>query len=122
MSARAGRIRLHQPTPSTGRDLPAGSAMARQALAPVETPAAHARWLLGHDADARSSCLEAIRLARAVDHPYSLAVALAYGSIPHQMRHDTSELRDTVGELRDLCDRYGFAYYREWGLVLDGWS
>ena len=33
-----------------------------------------------------------------------------------------SELRDTVGELRDLCDRYGFAYYREWGLVLDGWS
>ena len=84
--------------------------------------AAHAHWLLGHDDDARSSCLEAIRLARAVDHPYSLAVALAYGSITHQMRHDMSELRDTVGELRDLCDRYGFAYYREWGLVLDGWS
>jgi hypothetical protein len=21
-----------------------------------------------------------------------------------------------------LCDRYGFGYYREWGLVLDGWS
>ncbi len=33
-----------------------------------------------------------------------------------------SELRDTVGELRELCGRYGFAYYREWGLILDGWS
>ena len=84
--------------------------------------AAHAHWLLGHDAEALSACREAIKLARAIDHPYSLAVALAYGSITHQMRHDMSELRDTVGELRELCDRYGFAYYREWGLILDGWS
>ncbi len=63
-----------------------------------------------------------VTLARAIDHPYSLAVALAYGGITHQMRHDMSELRDTVDELRELCDRYGFAYYREWGLILDGWS
>jgi len=84
--------------------------------------AAHAHWLLGHDDDALSSCHGAIKLARAIDHPYSLAVALAYGGITHQMRHDMSELRDTVDELRELCDRYGFAYYREWGLILDGWS
>jgi tetratricopeptide (TPR) repeat protein len=84
--------------------------------------AAHAHWLLGRDAEALSVCLEAIRLARAIDQPYCLAVALAYGSITHQMRHDMSELRDTVGELRELCGRHGFAYYREWGLILDGWS
>ncbi len=84
--------------------------------------AAHAHWLLGHDDDALSSCNDAVKLARAIDHPYSLAMALAYGSITRQMRHDMPELRDTVGELRELCDRYGFAYYREWGLVLDGWS
>ena len=83
--------------------------------------AAHAHWLLGHD-DALSVCHEAIELARAVDHPYSLAVALAYGCITHQMRDDVSALKDTVGELRELCDRYGFAYYREWALILDGWS
>jgi DNA-binding SARP family transcriptional activator/tetratricopeptide (TPR) repeat protein len=83
---------------------------------------AHAHWLLGHDAEALSACHEAIELARVIDDPYCLAVALAYGSITHQMRHDTSELRDTVGELRELCGRYGFAYYREWGLILDGWS
>ena len=84
--------------------------------------AAHAHWLLGHDDEALSACREAIRLARAIDDPYSLAVALAYGSITHQMRHDLPGLRETVGELRELCDRYGFAYYREWGLILDGWS
>jgi len=84
--------------------------------------AAHAHWLLGHDAEALSASREAIELARVIDDPYCLAVALAYGSITHQMRHELSELRDTVGELRELCGRYGFAYYREWGLILDGWS
>ena len=84
--------------------------------------AAHAHWLLGHDDEALSACREAIGLARAIDHPYSLAVALAYGCITHQMRHDLPGLRDTVGELRELCDRYDFAYYREWALILDGWS
>ncbi len=84
--------------------------------------AAHAHWLLGHDAEALAACQEAIKLARAIDHPYCLAVALAYGSITHQMRYDMSELRDTAGELRELCGRYGFAYYREWGLILDAWS
>jgi len=84
--------------------------------------AAHAHWLLGHDAEALSAGQAAIELARVIDDPYCLTVALAYGSITHQMRHDMSELRDTVGELRELCGRYGFAYYREWGLILEGWS
>ncbi|MGH3261830.1 MAG: hypothetical protein ACRDNS_07525, partial [Trebonia sp.] len=83
---------------------------------------AHAHWLLGHDDDALSSCHHAIKLAREIDHPYSLAVALAYGGITHQMRDDLPGLRDTVAELSGLCERYGFAYYREWALILDGWS
>jgi DNA-binding SARP family transcriptional activator/tetratricopeptide (TPR) repeat protein len=84
--------------------------------------AAHAHWLLGHDDDALSSCHGAIALARAVDHPYNLAVALAYASITHQLRGDQAALRDIVAELTELCQRYHFAYYREWGLILDGWS
>ena len=84
--------------------------------------AAHAYWLLGRDDEALSACREAIRLARSIDDPYNLAVGLAYGAITHQMRHDLPGLKETVTELRELCDRYGFAYYGEWGLILDGWS
>ena len=84
--------------------------------------AAHAHWLLGHDQEALSSCHDAIRLARSIDHPYSLAVALAFGGITQQFRHDVPQLMDAVRELGELCDRHGFAYYREWALVLDGWS
>ena len=83
---------------------------------------AHAHWLLGHEDEALAACREAITLARATEHPYSQAVALAYGAITHQMRHDLSELRTTIDELRQLCDRHDFAYYREWVLILDGWS
>ena len=83
---------------------------------------AHAYWLLGQDGESLSACREAIKLARAIDEPYSLAMALAYGCITYQMRHDLPELSMAVGELRELCDRYDFAYYREWGLILGGWS
>ena len=83
---------------------------------------AHAHWLLGQDDESLSACREAISLARTIDNPYSLAVALAYGGITYQMHDDLPELRRTVDELRELCDRYDFAYYREWGLILDGWS
>jgi DNA-binding SARP family transcriptional activator/tetratricopeptide (TPR) repeat protein len=84
--------------------------------------AAHVHWLLGHDDEAVRSRDAAIALARAARSPYNLAVALAYSGITHQLRGDLAGLRLAVGELRELCDRYGFAYYREWGLVLDGWS
>jgi DNA-binding SARP family transcriptional activator len=83
---------------------------------------AHAHWLLGHDDEALMSSREGIELARAIGHPYSLAISLAYGAITSQMRHDTGELKERTSELRELCDRYGFGYYGEWALVLDGWS
>jgi len=83
---------------------------------------AQAHWLVGHDTKARSACHQAIKLARSIDNPFCLAVALAYSCITYQMRRDLPALRDAVGELRELCDRHGFAYYREWGLILDGWS
>jgi len=84
--------------------------------------AAHAHWLLGHDDDALAARHRAVKAARAIDRPYDLAVALAYGAVVDQMRRDRPGLQDTLRELRELCDRYDFAYYREWGLILEGWS
>ena len=83
---------------------------------------AHAHWLLGRDDDALAACREAITLAQMAGHPYCEALALAYAGMTHQMRRDLPAVRATVDELRRLCDRYDFAYYREWALILDGWS
>ena len=84
--------------------------------------AAHAHWLLGDDGQARMRCGAAIERARSLDHPYSLAVALAYAAITHQLCADRPSLRQVVDELGDLCRRYEFAYYAEWSLVLHGWA
>jgi DNA-binding SARP family transcriptional activator len=84
--------------------------------------AAHAHWLLGQAEVARSTSLDAVALARSVSDPYNLAVALAYRSVLCQMDDDRAGLRAAVTELGRLCGRYEFAYYREWGLILDGWS
>lgn len=82
---------------------------------------AHAHWLLGDENQALAASRNAVALAREVDDPYSLAVALAYAAVTVQMSADHSELAPTVAELGDLCDRFGFAYYREWGIILGGW-
>ncbi|GAA4875534.1 ATP-binding protein [Actinomycetospora straminea] len=84
--------------------------------------AAHAYWLLGQDDAALASCRAAVARAREIDHPYTLAASLAYAGITHQLRGDVPAMTAAVAEARDLCDRYGFAYYREWVLILDGWS
>jgi DNA-binding SARP family transcriptional activator len=90
----------------------------------VHAPAwgAHAHWLLGDDETAARTSREAIDLARTIGDPYNLAIALAYSAVTQQMRHNLPLLRDVVAELRDLCERYTFGYYREWALILDGWS
>jgi DNA-binding SARP family transcriptional activator/tetratricopeptide (TPR) repeat protein len=83
---------------------------------------AHALWLVGRAGDARDTASHAVQLARSAEHPFSLAVALAYSGVTHQMLQDEEGLRPGIDELCELCERYDFAYYREWALVLDGWS
>jgi DNA-binding SARP family transcriptional activator/tetratricopeptide (TPR) repeat protein len=84
--------------------------------------AAHAHWLLGEPDRAAERAGEAIDRARALAHPYSLAVALAYAAITHQMLGERAAVAEVTAELGRLCERYSFAYYAEWGLVLAGWA
>jgi DNA-binding SARP family transcriptional activator len=82
---------------------------------------AHALWLLGRDEDALHWCDWATARAEEVEHPYSLAVALAYAAITHQLRGDVDRTLEFASRVREICDRYEFAYYRHWGLILVGW-
>jgi DNA-binding SARP family transcriptional activator/tetratricopeptide (TPR) repeat protein len=83
--------------------------------------AAHAQWLLGNSEQAVATCWKAVQLARSADHPYSLAAALGYSAITHQLVEDRAGASEAASELISLCERYSFSYYREWGVVIDGW-
>ncbi|MBM7799913.1 DNA-binding SARP family transcriptional activator/lambda repressor-like predicted transcriptional regulator [Microlunatus panaciterrae] len=84
--------------------------------------AAQAHWLLGHEAEAITACADAVTLARSIEHPFSLAVALGFAAITHQLLGDRVGVAESAAELCDLCQRYSFAYYPEWGRILSGWA
>ena len=81
----------------------------------------HALWLLGNPEQAIARCREAVELAKSADHPYSLAVALGFSAITHQLVHDRAGASEAAGELINLCERYSFSFYDQWGVVIDGW-
>ena len=83
---------------------------------------AHAHWLLGDEDEATARSADALTRARAADHPYSVAVALAYAAITAQLCGEPGALAEATLELAGLCRRYEFAYYGEWALILEGWA
>jgi len=83
---------------------------------------AHALWLLGRDEEALRWCDWAVTRAEEAEHPYSLAIAQAYAAITHQLRGDRDKTTEFAGRVREICSRYDFAYYGNWGLILGGWS
>ena len=82
---------------------------------------AHALWLVGRAEEALHWSDWAIARASEVDHPYSLAVALSYAAITHQLRGDVPRTQECARRVQELCTRYDFAYYGNWGLILSGW-
>jgi DNA-binding SARP family transcriptional activator/predicted ATPase len=101
----------------TGRRSPLGSDLGVF----VHAWCAHPLWLLGEEAAALAHAERAIALARRFDHPYSLTLALAYAALLHQMRRDTAAVVESADAVVALCDKYGFAFYRDWAIVLLGW-
>ena len=83
---------------------------------------AHTLWLLGDEAAAVSHAREATALAARHDDVYSQTLALAYAALLHQMRRDIAHVVECAAAVVALCERYGFAYYRDWAEILIGWA
>ncbi|HEX2863651.1 MAG TPA: hypothetical protein VHN99_03715, partial [Deinococcales bacterium] len=84
--------------------------------------AAHGWWLLGRPGRALAFHDRAVNLARALQDPFSLTLADAYGAILHQMRGDRERALACSAEAIELSDRFGFVYYRDWAAIVSGWS
>jgi predicted ATPase len=82
---------------------------------------AHVLALTDEHAAAASHAQRAIELATRLDHPYSQALAQAYGALTAQIQLDEATVRARADRCIALCDRHGFAYYGDWARVLLGW-
>lgn len=79
-----------------------------------------AEWFLGNDALVESAA--AVSEARGLEHPHSLAFALAFDACLHQFAGDPSEALRAASELERLSDRYDYAYWSAWAQMVRGWA
>jgi tetratricopeptide (TPR) repeat protein len=80
----------------------------------------HALWLWGAPHRAAERHREAMELAVSRG-PHSLALANAYGAVLFHCLGDEDEMACRARAAIELCERYGFAYYGEWGQILLAW-
>jgi predicted ATPase len=83
---------------------------------------AHISWLLDESDQSLDYCRRAQTRAKQIEHPFSIALALAYASLLHQFRDELSDAAAKAEESADLCSRYGFSYYLAWTPIIRGWS
>ena len=83
---------------------------------------AHAQALVGRTGEALDSARAALDLADELDHPFSRAIACGYAAITHRLLGDVERTGEFAAAVCEHCERYGFAYYGDWGRILEGWA
>jgi DNA-binding SARP family transcriptional activator/tetratricopeptide (TPR) repeat protein len=83
---------------------------------------AHALWLEGRTATAAEWSSRAITLADSLGGPYMRMIAQSYAAILGQIHGDVEAMLEHAAVAAELCSRYGFAYYREWPVILAAWA
>jgi class 3 adenylate cyclase/predicted ATPase/tRNA A37 threonylcarbamoyladenosine biosynthesis protein TsaE len=79
-------------------------------------------WCLGYPAQAVQRSQEALALAQALDHPFSLAAAQHYAAFLYRHRHETLEVQMLAGALLTLATAQGFPLYVGYGTYWRGWA
>ncbi|HEX9027964.1 MAG TPA: hypothetical protein VF823_02240, partial [Anaerolineales bacterium] len=77
---------------------------------------------LGYPEQAMATAHSAVRLARHIDHPYSLALTLAYLGLVYGFSSQHREQIKIGEELIELTQKYDYAYWYSAGLHGRGWA
>ena len=79
-------------------------------------------WPLGYPEQALRSSQEALTLAGEVAHPFSLALALIFAALVHQLRREEQLAQERAEAVIALATEQGFAQLLAQGTVLWGWA
>jgi class 3 adenylate cyclase/tetratricopeptide (TPR) repeat protein len=78
-------------------------------------------WTTGYVESALERAAESIALAREVQHPYSLAFALALYGVQLRYRHDPVRMIPVTAELLAITRDWGFIYWQAEATLMEGW-
>jgi adenylate cyclase len=79
-------------------------------------------WLLGYPAQALARVHDALALAHALSHPFSLALAWCYEAYVSQFRRDMPAVHDHAEAAVTLATAQGFPLWAAWGTSVRGWA
>jgi DNA-binding winged helix-turn-helix (wHTH) protein/predicted ATPase len=83
---------------------------------------AWALWLTGYPDRALAQCQEALRLAQDLAHPHSVVYALHFCCVVHQFRGEVETAREMAEAVVALATEHGFAFWRAYGAIMQGWA
>ena len=81
---------------------------------------AFAFWVLGHPEPSLEGKRQALSYAEAIDHPHSLAYALALSTVLHYSRREWSETQSLAEKAIALSERHGFPLWLAVGRITQG--
>jgi predicted ATPase len=79
-------------------------------------------WHLGYPDQALKKSQEALNLAQALSHPYSLAYAQLFAAIHSQLRREVQATREQAEAAMALSTEQGFTFWAAWGTMYRGWA
>ena len=79
-------------------------------------------WLLGYPEQALARLHEALTLAHALSHPFSLACARCWATFVSQFRRDVSAVHEHAEAAVALATEQGFPIWAALGTTLRGWA
>jgi predicted ATPase len=78
-------------------------------------------WLLAYPEQALAHLHEALTLAHALSHPYSLAWARCWAAYVYQFRGDVPAVHEHAEAAVALATEQGFPLWAAWGTISGGW-
>jgi class 3 adenylate cyclase/tetratricopeptide (TPR) repeat protein len=81
-----------------------------------------ALWALGYPDQALKSVCDAISLAGKISHPLSLALALTFTAMVHQLRREIESVQERAEACMTLCIDQGFSFFLALGKIMHGWA
>lgn len=82
----------------------------------------HPLWHLGFLDQSIERIEKTLALAKALHHPYSQTLAMAYAAMLFQFKRDSNLVLEWAEETIDLCREQGVSYYDSWAVILRGWA
>ena len=79
-------------------------------------------WILGEVVQAETVALEALSMARELDHPYTLVFVLVYLSWIYSLLHNANRTLELAAEAIMVSTQYSFELGLAWATTSQGWA